>query len=164
MEKTIVEFPNYFISDKGVVRNLKSKKVRKPFISDNGYVRIPLFKNNKRCTRALHRVLAISFIPNPNDMPFINHLDGDKQNNDISNLEWCDRSRNMKHAHELGLVKGQTGAKGSKNGSSKLNEDKVLEIRKLASEGFSSKEIAEKFNISRGNCNSIIARKYWKHV
>ena len=142
MEKTIVEFPNYFISDKGVVRNLKSKKVRKPFISDNGYVRIPLFKNNKRCTRALHRVLAISFIPNPNDMPFINHLDGDKQNNDISNLEWCDRS----------------------NGSSKLNEDKVLEIRKLASEGFSSKEIAEKFNISRGNCNSIIARKYWKHV
>ena len=164
MDYILQEFPNYTISKLGVVRNNKTKKIVKPFKNWNGYIRIALMKDGKRYSRALHRLLAQTFIPNPENLPFINHIDGVKDNNELSNLQWCDRSQNMRHAHDNGLVKGQTGAKGSNNGSSKLTEEDVLKIRKLASDGISSKDIAEQFNISRGNCNSIIARKYWKHI
>lgn len=164
MDKIIEEFPNYSISKLGVIRNLKTGKIIKPYTNWNGYIRIALMKNGKRYSRAVHRLLAQTYISNPNDLPFINHIDGKKDNNSLSNLEWCNKSHNMRHAHRLGLVKKKTGAEGSNNGSSKLTEEDVLAIRKLASENVSSKEIAEQFNISRGNCNSIIARKYWKHI
>ena len=79
MDKIIEEFPNYSISKLGVIRNLKTGKIIKPYTNWNGYIRIALMKNGKRYSRAIHRLLAQTYISNPKDFPFINHIDGAKR-------------------------------------------------------------------------------------
>lgn len=73
----------------------------------NGYLFVPLRKNKHTKNELLHRLLAKTFISNPNKLPCVNHIDGNKKNNDLSNLEFCSFSYNIKHAIEIGLVKNQ---------------------------------------------------------
>lgn len=88
-------------------------KIRKPNLMNKGYYCYELWKNNKRKVYLLHRLLAIAFIPNPNNLPQINHKDGDKRNNNISNLEWCTAKENTVHAFRvLGRVSPQKGRCG----------------------------------------------------
>lgn len=71
----------------------------------NGYKTIILSKNNNKATKYVHRLVAIAFIENPNSYEEINHKDGDKTNNNINNLEWCNKSMNTKHAYDNNLRK-----------------------------------------------------------
>lgn len=89
---------NYEINEKGEIRNHKNNRIIKPFKNKNGYIYVSLNANGKQKNYRLHRLIAKAFIPNPNNYPYINHIDMDKTNNDISNLEWCTNSYNMKHA------------------------------------------------------------------
>ena len=80
---------------------------------------VGLYKNKSRKTFQVHRLVAQTFIPNPNNLPQINHIDGDSLNNRINNLEWCDNSHNLKHAVETGLLDIHSGKQDqtrSKNG------------------------------------------------
>ena len=70
----------------------------------NGYVYIFLMKDNKRKNFRLHKLVAQTFIPNPNNLSQINHKDGNKQNNCVDNLEWCTCKENIQHAYKLGLA------------------------------------------------------------
>ena len=79
-------------------------KILKPLINDKGYLRVDLRKNNKSKKVRIHRIAAEHFIPNPYHFSEVNHIDGNKQNNCVNNLEWCTHSQNMKHAVKLGLV------------------------------------------------------------
>lgn len=113
----------YEVSDMGRVRSLdkmcpigkrqmlKKGRVLKPTIA-RGYCRVFLCNGNKetRCDMSIHRLTATAFIPNAANLPSINHIDGNKQNNNIENLEWCDQSHNMQHAFKIGLIK-----RGNKN-------------------------------------------------
>lgn len=101
MWKKIVEHNNYSVSDDGLVRNDKTGKVLKQIPTYNGYLRVGL---NKKLYR-VHILVANAFVKNPNDYPQINHKDGNKQNNNASNLEWCTASQNIRHAHNIGLKK-----------------------------------------------------------
>lgn len=92
---------NYEINEKGEVRNCKNKKIIKPFRNKCGYIYVSLNANGKQKNYRLHRLIAKAFIPNPNNYPYINHIDMNKTNNDISNLEWCTNSQNMKHAYAI---------------------------------------------------------------
>jgi len=105
MEKQIGEFENYSINIDGSIYSKKHKRFLNPYKDKHGYLIIDLFKDKKRNTKKVHRLLAEVFIPNPNNLKEVNHIDGNKSNNDISNLEWCDRSSNMKHAFKTGLLK-----------------------------------------------------------
>lgn len=96
---------NYTITKTGLIKNRKTKKPVKPYISTRGYVRVRLQKDGERHNYALHRLVAEIFIPNPNEYPEVNHIDGNKLNNRVSNLEWCTRSQNIKHMWENGLRK-----------------------------------------------------------
>ncbi len=78
----------------GLLRQAKDKK---------GYLRCALSKCSRLSTFKVHRLVATAFIPNPNNLPQINHIDGDKSNNKVNNLEWCDNSYNQKHAYSTGL-------------------------------------------------------------
>lgn len=98
--KEIQGLPNYHITEDGKVyssvRGLRELKTR---MNDKGYLDIKLLGKNYR----VHRLVAQAFIPNPNSLPQVNHIDGDKLNNYASNLEWCDNARNQQHAWDNSL-------------------------------------------------------------
>lgn len=91
-------FPNYQVSNLGRVKNIKRGYILKNNIGTYGYYRVNLGRGNMR---KVHRLVAEAFIPNPLELPYINHLDENKLNNDVSNLEWATASQNNKHsAHQ----------------------------------------------------------------
>lgn len=73
----------------------------------NGYVFVCLCKDGEKKMRMIHRLVAEAFIPNPLNLPTVNHRDGNKQHNWVGNLEWCTQGDNLKHAIEIGLVESQ---------------------------------------------------------
>lgn len=99
----------YEVSSLGNVRSLKrattNGKVLKQGRRPNEYLKVTLCKNNNHKTRAVHRLVAEAFIPNPNNLPEVNHKDGNKRNNSVENLEWVTREENVWHSMEVGLRK-----------------------------------------------------------
>ena len=90
-------FENYEVSNLGKVRNIKSGIMLKPWFTKDGYLRHCLYKHNKRKNLLLHRIIATAFIDNPDEKPCVNHIDENKLNNDLSNLEWCTARENLIH-------------------------------------------------------------------
>ena len=97
----------YEVSNLGRVKSLakrgKPERIMKQAISHKGYPTLSLCKNAKSTRRAVHRLVAQAFIDNPDNLPQVNHIDGNKQNNNVENLEWCDNSYNQIHANKMGL-------------------------------------------------------------
>lgn len=149
----------YVIDTTGVVTNettgrvLKGTKVTKA----NRYVKIIL---NKRYL--LHKLVAQTFVPNPNDLPQVNHIDGNRMNNAASNLEWVTGSQNVKHAYDTGLKSNA----GELNPISKLTEDVVVDIWRLAKQGHKPSSIIRllKLNVCRSTVSSVTNGKNWAHV
>lgn len=106
----------------------------------------------------VHRLVAQAFIPNPQDKPEINHIDGNKINNHVSNLEWVTSSENQKHAFRIGLQKS-----GLDNATCKVTKEDIYEIRRKLAEGVKSQEvIAIEHSISRGLVSRIKLGLSWK--
>ena len=99
---------DYEVSNLGRVRSMKQYygvigRIMPQTIQRSGYHYVMLHVNNKPTCRRVHRLVAKAFIPNPDNLPEINHIDGNKDNNQVSNLEWCTRSHNVKHSFDTGL-------------------------------------------------------------
>ncbi len=105
----------YQVSNLGRVKVLKNNILMKPLLKRRGYFQVALFKNKQYKYFNIHRLVALTFIPNPENKPQVNHIDGNKQNNNVNNLEWVTCSENIKHAFKIGLkespMKGKTGFK-----------------------------------------------------
>ena len=94
---------NYEIEDNGTIISLKTNNPLFTSLDYKGYKRVMLWKNNKGKLFRLHRLIALHFIPNPENKPQVNHIDGNKLNNCASNLEWTSNLENMRHAWNIGL-------------------------------------------------------------
>lgn len=95
---------NYSINDNGEVRNDLTGKLKTPFINKaNGYLTVDLYENNKSTKVTVHRLLAETFIPNPDNKPCVDHKDGDRQNNSLSNLRWATFSDNNSRFKTVGV-------------------------------------------------------------
>lgn len=102
--KQIAEFPNYEVSDTGLVRN-KANKILKFFKQNSGYLVATLTNEElKGAKRTVHRLVAKAFIENPEGLPEVNHKDGNNLNNEVNNLEWCSKRQNVRHAIDTGLT------------------------------------------------------------
>lgn len=138
----------YQVSNDGQVKRLTQTKfppgkILKP--SKNKYIRYVLSLDDKLYFLSAHRLVATAFVPNPLNMPFVNHLDGNKWNNNDLNLEWTDHAGNTKHAVDNGLM-----AKGERNPMSILSDQEVNLIRTELMD-VPNKELAIKFNVSYHN-------------
>jgi DNA invertase Pin-like site-specific DNA recombinase len=174
--KDILNYESYYqISNLGRVRSLDryvkhylagkqriKGKIFKPQLNQRGYLRVCLSKDNIGKTIEIHRLVAETFIPNPNNHPEVNHKNGVKTDNYVENLEWCTHKDNMRHAHKNGLI---DNARGEKHGCVKLTENRVRKMRKKYFSGEATmSSLAKEYKVSFGTVWRIIKRKNWKHL
>lgn len=100
----------YLISDFGSVYGLTKRKMLMPYLNNRGYLKVDLYKGGKREKKFIHRLVAETYLPNPNNLLEVNHKDENKKNNHVSNLEFCDRKYNL----EYGTARERAGAKHRK--------------------------------------------------
>lgn len=152
------EYQGYFISNFGRIKG-RTGKIINLQINKNGYCNFSIYPNGrygKSKNLKIHRLVAEAFIPNPNNYPIINHINGIKTDNRVENLEWCTYSYNATHAFENGLFIPQ---RGCENTHSKLTKEDVKWIRKNykpRDKVFGVRALAKKFNMNHSNISRII--------
>lgn len=147
--KTVVGHEMYSVTNKGRVYNEKRGKFLKPSVNSSNYKKVVL--NGKNLY--VHRLVAEAFCDNPDNLCEVNHKDGNKWNNNYTNLEWVTKSENAQHAFDMGLrtISGYTRYKVSKS-THRFTDYEIDEIRKMYYDGMSKQEIADKI----GCCSSVI--------
>ena len=151
----------YEINRNGDVMSLPRKgtqgRMLKRFLGE--YFFYILCKDGKCKKKRIHRLLAINFLDNNDEKPLVNHLDGDKFNNSLSNLEWCTHSENIQHAYDNGLI---TPKKGELNGNRKLSADQVRQIRQIAAsrgKHYKRKELSLLYGVSECTIKEVVNRR-----
>jgi hypothetical protein len=156
-------YPDYLIYENGDVFSVRNSKLLKQCLNRGGYKILNLCKpGEKPKSHRVHRLVAEHFLPECIGLRDVNHIDGDKQNNHVSNLEWSNKSLNGLHAYRKGLNKPSPQL-GEKHGMSKLKEEDILKIRSLHGK-ISNKKIAIKFDITTTQVWRIVTKKCWKHI
>lgn len=147
----------YKVSNTGHLLNTHTQVIRKPKLRNNGYYEYsfgsPLFRVKA------HRLVAIHFIDNPDQLATVNHRNGNKLDNRAVNLEWMSNEDNVKHGHKNGLIQHH----GIKNSQAKLSEGEVQEMIQMRRSGMRAKELSKIFNISAGHVYNICNGYYWKN-
>lgn len=160
--EVIKDFPKYEVSTLGRVRNCKTGRVLKAGISSGtGYLVCGLCVDGKATTKAVHRLVAETFIPNMDNKNQVNHKDGNKLNNNVNNLEWCTSKHNLRHARDTGLNNNS----GEQHFLSKLTKEQVDFIREKyipRDKEYSGVALARKFGVSQQTISDIINNKNWK--
>lgn len=156
--KYVVGYEKYYqVSNLGKIKTLRKRKlILKPCINKKGYYNVCIL--NK--VFLIHRLVAKAFIDNPENKPTVNHIDGNKLNNCVENLEWATWSEQNIHAFKLGLQNN----KGSNHPQHKLIESDVLEIRNLLKTNIKINDIAKLYNVSRSTIESIKYNYHWRHI
>jgi len=143
---------NYLVFENGDIINQKTNKKLKPQNNGNGYLKVTLTIEGKQVQKYVHRLVAELYLLDKSIQ--VNHIDGDKSNNHISNLEWVTNSENQKHAHRIGLKKN-----GNKLWNGKFSQEDINSIKKMDLEGVKRKDIAIHFNCSKSTISDILNGK-----
>ena len=149
--------------DRGKCHRNYTERIKALGADTKGYLRVSLSKEGVNKTHKVHRLVAEAFIDNPNNLPQVNHIDGNKSNNCVDNLEWCTHSENQLHAYKTGLNSNA----GEHNPAHKLTEQDVKYIRanyKRRDKINGVKALAKKFNVDRHTITRIVNGTHWKEV
>lgn len=161
----------YKVSNLGYVKSINRTtshnrilkgKLLKMIVDKDNYFEVSLCKNNKKKNYRVHRLVAETFISNPDNLPQVNHIDGNKQNNNVCNLEWVTCKQNIQHSFKMGLsfVKG-----GETHHCAKLSQKQVDFIRnnyKFRDKNFSTVALANFFGVTPSTITLITKNKNWK--
>jgi hypothetical protein len=167
--KNVIGFEgSYQVSNLGRVKSLArvdrsghklQERILKNTIDSYGYLVVGLFKNSVNHTHKVHRIVATIFIPNPENKPQVNHINGNKLNNIVDNLEWATHQENKTHSCITGLA-----ARGSRVHLAKLTESDIPEIRTRLLAGELNGDIAKDYGVTWSTIDCIKKRVTWKHV
>ena len=160
---SIKDFSNYFVSNIGNVESKKQscRKRLKPFKIPKGYLIVRLRKDGKQYTKLIHRLVLEAFVGPCPDGHETNHKDGNKQNNQLENLEWVTSSDNYAHAYRTGLQRPHLG---ELHPNSKLKNDEVWLIKRLLWFEYPQNKIAKMFRVISATINHIKTGKNWSHI
>lgn len=165
LEKAIQKAMDYSITSNGKVYSYKSgHRQQLKFSHKNGYRVVGLTVHGKTEDHYVHRLVATTFIKNPESYSTVNHIDGDKSNNDVSNLEWCTHKQNMRHAWKTGLLPHPPTHYGEDAGSSKLTAEQVIEIRQRHVKGETNVSIAKDFLVHHGTIARVVNNLTWRQL
>ena len=143
---------DYFVDMEGRVYSKrkfnKLTELKKQKTGHKGYVKVRINKKDK----FVHRLVATAYLSNPDNKETVNHIDGNKENNSVRNLEWCTRSENSKHAYEIGLHKPYKGLKDK--GNNKFHK----EWSNLIKKGISMRKIAKEYNVSHRTVGNVVKK------
>ena len=155
--KQINGYEKYFITNYGVVINNETNRVLKQEVS-RGYLRVTLSENNVQKKFLVHRLVAKHFLLKDISKNFVNHIDGNKLNNNIENLEWCTSSENERHSYKV---------LGKINSNRKLNNSAIIDILLNAKKGKNKTNkgniflFAEKYNVDKTTILNVLKKKYY---
>lgn len=152
----------YLVSNYGRVIGLGRNKELKQRLNEDGYIEVTMGDLKNRTRVRIHRIVALLFVDNPNNLKEVNHIDRNRANPRADNLEWVTHQENIKHSHSQGAYR-EIG-RGVKNPKCKLTEKQVYEIRQMFKEGHTKEELASKFGVSKSTIGSIVNNRTWKHL
>lgn len=163
--RVLSAWPAYEVSSLGMVRRLlpsrgtRPGRIIKPSIGSHGYMYVGLRSpGDKNSTRVLvHRLVATAFVPNPCALPVVNHLNGNKLDCAVCNLEWTTRAGNCRHAGVAGLVR-----RGVAHHKAKLNNDTVRSIRAEHELGVSTRELAQRVGVAQSTIWQAVRGITWR--
>ena len=144
----VMGYPNYQVSKSGKLRNKSTGRVLKHLILTKGYHGVRLYHEGNGKTLKVHRLVAIHWIPNPDNLPEVNHKLGNKDLNGVDDLEWCTGQHNQAHKMLNGLNKAPT----------KFGDMTVNMIKLLSSEGYSTRDIAAKTGVSKSQVHKLLTK------
>lgn len=159
--KDVFKFENtYQISNYGNVKNKKTGLLLKPSYNKKGYMYVYLsYSHTGRVKWYIHRLVGFHFIPNPNNKPQINHIDGNPQNNKVENLEWCTNKENQRHA-----ILNNLHYQGERHKDSKFKESNIGLLPELVKIGFTVAQLNSLTGVANINIEKIIYGKTWRKM
>lgn len=155
--KDIPGYEDYMVSNTGNVKSIKYGKERllKITVDDNGYRWFISYANGKKKKFKVGRLVATLFIPNPDNLPTVDHLDRNSLNDNVENLRWVTQGDNNRNRY-------MPNHRGESIGTSFWKKEQVIEIKKLRDQGLGKRKIAKIFNCTPGQAQSAISG--WKHL
>ena len=157
----LIDNPNYLVSNTGRVRRRTSNKDRSTRDRD-GYPSVDLYSCGERKTKRVHRLVAETFLPNPDNKSEVNHIDGNKHNNNVSNLEWVTPKENCEHAWQSGLARPSYGMRGKHNPNSG-RKGKQIRIVETGETFNTLKECEEAINGNNRHINDCLRGRQRTH-
>jgi len=149
----------YIIQEDGTVINSKTSRVMSQCSNTNGYTQTTLRIDNKQVALRIHRLVAEAYLENPFKDATVNHIDGDKGNNHVSNLEWISLKDNILHAYGLGL-----SPRGQDRSYAVLTDKDVEDIKVAFTKNVSNIDLAKKYSVNKATISKIKNGLTWKHI
>lgn len=146
---------SYLVSPEGEIFSVKSNKLLKPYTDKNGYKIVGLFRNGSQKKHKVHRIVAVTFLPNPHNYPQVNHIDENPANNNVTNLEWCSCEYNINFGNRNHKV-----SVALSNKTDKMRPVACLDMNMNLITIFQSLHSVERWGFNRGAVYSVCNRKY----